>query len=161
MTVPILLECPHCHHSGTISKILPPGSKVRCPSCRKPFAFEPPLAVRPAVDTEQEPTLSEPSRPLEMGGLSVFTQTELVETVSEATVARALAESRRKVKRGHPILVGLGIAGLSVLLGLGLLSLVAQQNGGDNKVSATLTKPEAGPTWFARDSRLTASPRGS
>jgi hypothetical protein len=41
-----------------------------------------------------------------MGGLSVFSQKELVETVSAETVARALAESQSTAKESRPILIG-------------------------------------------------------
>ena len=37
----ISAECPHCHRVGTLPNGVEPGRKVRCPSCRKPFAFEP------------------------------------------------------------------------------------------------------------------------
>jgi hypothetical protein len=54
-----------------------------------------------------------------MGGLSVFTQKELVETVSEAALARARAEIESREARGRMIRVR-AIGGLAVL-GVGLL----------------------------------------
>ena len=58
-----------------------------------------------------------------MGGLSVFSQTELVQPASEATVAQAIAESRKSDKRKRSI--GIGVVGASMLLGLGLLAKYA------------------------------------
>jgi len=53
--------------------------------------------------------------------VSVFSQTEFVEQVSEASVAQAIAESQRGWKRG-PFLV-VGALGVSAIVGLGLLWL--------------------------------------
>ena len=46
------------------------------------------------IDAATGDPLPESRRPTEMGGLSVFSQKDLVETVSPDTVARALAESQ-------------------------------------------------------------------
>lgn len=54
MSAPTRLECPHCHRHGTTSKKLQPGINIRCPSCRKPFTYQPQSAVGPANEVDQE-----------------------------------------------------------------------------------------------------------
>jgi hypothetical protein len=123
MSIPTRLECPHCHRHGTTWKKVQPGAKIRCPSCRKPFAYEPQSQVGPAKQVDQESSPPELPPRVGMGGLSVFSQTELVQPASEATVARALAESRRSGKRIS--LLVMGVMGASALLGLCLLLMFA------------------------------------
>jgi hypothetical protein len=119
MNVPTRLVCPHCHRHGTTSQTLRHGIKIRCPSCQKPFTYGPRAVRGPADEADQESSLPEPSRRAGVSGLSVNSQTELVQPAPEATVAKALDESRRSDKR-IPLVVA-GVIGASVLLGLVLL----------------------------------------
>jgi hypothetical protein len=54
MPVSTSLQCPHCHYNAQTTKVILPGSKVRCPQCREVMHILPSSEVLvetlPAVD---------------------------------------------------------------------------------------------------------------
>ena len=43
------LTCPHCEHTASTSKTIPPGAKIKCPSCNQTFVPVPAEVLVTAV----------------------------------------------------------------------------------------------------------------
>src|SRR4051812_40015074 len=46
------ITCPHCHRTGSTTKTVSAGAKIKCPGCGEAFAYQP-----------AEPAVARPTRP--------------------------------------------------------------------------------------------------
>ena len=139
MSAATRIECPHCHRHGSTTKALRPGIKLRCPSCHEEFPYQPRLDEAAPTEVEQKSPLPSPAPKVDLGWSPEFAQAELVQQVSKASVAKAIAASR---KRGTgKLLIG---AGVFMLLGIGVLTMYGQWSRREPAEDKPVSKSAAG-----------------
>jgi hypothetical protein len=141
------LQCPHCNRRSSTQHELKEGTKVRCPACRNPFEYHLHSHVGNDKQGGDDTTPPERSSQRGMGGLFDFSQTELVEPVSELALRQAMAESQRGNAR--PRALGIMAIGCLVLLGMAILRYAPWTRPEPTSPSATRTSGRAPSPYVA------------